>query len=199
MPALPDNYEKEQLMGKVYEAIDEKLAAWIQQQHIFFVATAPRSDEGLVNCSPKGLDTFRILDPQTVAYLDLTGSGVETIAHLKENGRIVIMFCAFTGAPDIVRLHGKGSVLEPDHPDFAELIGRFPTLPGVRSIIRVAVQRVSDSCGYGVPRYSYQDERDALIKYAENKGPAGMAAYRAQKNKRSLDGLPGVSMIEVPA
>ena len=186
-------------MGKVYEAINEKLAEWIQQQHIFFVATAPRSDEGLVNCSPKGLDTFRILDPQTVAYLDLTGSGVETIAHLKENGRIVIMFCAFTGAPDIVRLHGKGSVLEPNHPDFAGLIGRFPDLPGVRSIIRVAVQRVSDSCGYGVPRYKYAEDRDTLIKYAENKGPDGMAEYRARKNAHSLDGLPGITVTEVSA
>lgn len=184
-------------MGKVYEAIDEKLAGWIQQQHIFFVSTAPRSDEGLINCSPKGLDTFRILDPQSVAYLDLTGSGVETIAHLKENGRIVIMFCAFTGAPNIVRLHGKGSVLEPDHPDFKTLIGRFPALPGVRSIIRVAVQRVSDSCGFAVPQYTYEDDRDALIKYAENKGPVGMAAYRVQKNQRSLDGLPGVTVTEV--
>ncbi|MCE7986943.1 MAG: pyridoxamine 5'-phosphate oxidase family protein [Caldilinea sp. CFX5] len=186
-------------MGKVYEAIDENLAAWIQQQHIFFVSTAPRSDEGLINCSPKGLDTFRILDPQTVAYLDLTGSGVETIAHLKENGRIVIMFCAFTGAPDIVRLHGKGRVLEPDHPDFAKLIDRFPALPGVRSIIRVAVQRVSDSCGFGVPRYTYEEEREALLKFAESKGLAGMAAYRASRNAHSLDGLPGVTMTEVSA
>jgi Pyridoxamine 5'-phosphate oxidase len=183
-------------MGKVYEVIDEKLAEWIQEQRMFFVATAPQGDEGLINCSPKGLDTFRILDDQTVAYLDLTGSGVETIAHLKENGRIVIMFCAFEGAPNIVRLYGKGSVLEMDHPDFAELLPLFPELPGVRSIIRVAVNRVSDSCGFAVPRYRYQADRDALIKYAENKGPAGMATYRAQKNRRSLDGLPGLTLAE---
>lgn len=181
-------------MGKTYAQIDEKLAAWIGEQHMFFVATAPRSDEGLINCSPKGLDTFRILDDHTVAYLDLTGSGVETIAHLKENGRIVIMFCAFAGAPNIVRLHGKGAVLEPIHPDFATLQPLFPDLPGVRSIIRVAVQRVSDSCGFAVPRYRYEDDRDALIKYAENKGPAGMVAYRAQKNQQSIDGLPGVAV-----
>lgn len=186
-------------MGKVYEQIDEKLAEWIRQQHIFFVSTAPRSDDGLINCSPKGLDTFRILDAQTVAYLDLTGSGVETIAHLKENSRIVIMFCAFTGAPNIVRLHGKGTVLEPLHPDFAKLQPLFPELPGVRSIIRVAVNRVSDSCGFAVPRYTYQADRDALIKYAETKGPDGMIAYRAQRNAHSLDGLPGVTIEEVPA
>jgi hypothetical protein len=186
-------------MGKTYEQIDEKLAAWIQEQHIFFVATAPRSAEGLINCSPKGLDTFRILDGQTVAYLDLTGSGVETIAHLKENGRIVIMFCAFSGAPNIVRLHGTGTVLEPDHPDFATFLPRFPALPGIRAMIRVAVNRVSDSCGFAVPRYTYQDERDALIKFAENKGPAGMAAYRAQKNRQSIDGLSGVTAEEVRA
>lgn len=186
-------------MGKVYEQIDEKLADWIQEQHMFFVSTAPRSDEGLINCSPKGLDTFRILDEQTVAYLDLTGSGVETIAHLKENGRIVIMFCAFAGAPNIVRLHGKGSVLEPTHPDFANLLPLFPDLPGVRSIIRVAVQRVSDSCGFAVPRYTYATDRDALLKFAENKGPDGLIAYRAQKNARSLDGLPGVTIEEVMA
>lgn len=183
-------------MGKTYEQIDEKLATWIGEQHMFFVATAPRSDDGLINCSPKGLDTFRILDTQTVAYLDLTGSGVETIAHLKENGRIVIMFCAFTGAPNIVRFHGKGTVLEPTHPDFADLLPLFPALPGVRSIIRVAVQRVSDSCGFAVPRYRYEAERDALTKYAENKGPAGMAAYRAKNNQQSIDGLPGVAVHE---
>ena len=180
-------------MGKVHEQIDEKLAEWIRKQHMFFVATAPRSDEGLINCSPKGLDTFRILDGQTVAYLDLTGSGVETIAHLQENGRIVIMFCAFDGAPNIVRLHGKGEALEPTHPDFATLLALFPEIPGTRSIIRVQVARVSDSCGYAVPRYSFKEDRDALINYAENKGPEGMVAYRAKHNRQSLDGLPGLA------
>ncbi len=183
-------------MGKAYEQIDEKLAAWIGKQHMFFVATAPRSDEGLINCSPKGLDTFRILDEQTVAYLDLTGSGVETIAHLKENGRIVIMFCAFNGAPNIVRLHGKGDVVEPTHPDFAQLQPLFPAISGTRSIIRVQVARVSDSCGFAVPRYSFKEDRDALIKYADNKGPAGMDAYRAKHNRQSLDGLTGLALEE---
>ncbi|MBX3015530.1 MAG: pyridoxamine 5'-phosphate oxidase family protein [Caldilineaceae bacterium] len=186
-------------MGKVYEQISEKLAHWIRQQHIFFVSTAPRSDEGLINCSPKGLDTFRILDDHTVAYLDLTGSGVETIAHLKENGRIVVMFCAFEGAPNIVRLHGKGTVVEPTDPAFATLQPLFPTLPGTRAIIRIEVSRVSDSCGFAVPRYAYQEEREALIAYAETKGPAGMVAYRAQKNAQSIDGLPGLTPQEVLA
>ncbi len=183
-------------MGKVHEQIDEKLAAWICKQHMFFVATAPRSDEGLINCSPKGLDTFRVLDTQTVAYLDLTGSGVETIAHLKENGRIVILFCAFEGAPNIVRLHGKGEALEPTHPDFATLQPLFPDIPGTRAIIRVTVTRVSDSCGFAVPRYDFKADRDALIKYAENKGPTGMHKYRAQKNQQSVDGLPGLAIAE---
>lgn len=183
-------------MGKVHEQIDEKLAEWIRKQRMFFVATAPRNDEGLINCSPKGLDTFRILDAQTVAYLDLTGSGVETIAHLKENGRIVVMFCAFEGPPNIVRLHGTGEVLEPTHPDFATLLPLFPEIPGTRALIRVQVARVSDSCGYAVPRYSFKEDRDALIKYAEHKGPDGMDTYRARNNRQSLDGLPGLAITE---
>jgi hypothetical protein len=181
-------------MGKVYEQIDNKLAGWLGQQHLFFVSTAPLSQEGLVNCSPKGMDTFRILDPHTVAYLDLTGSGVETIAHLKENGRIVVMFCAFEGTPKIVRLHGRGAVLEPGQAAFSALRPRFADHPGVRSIIRIDVQHVSDSCGYAVPRYAHQEDRDTLRKWAEQKGPDGLAHYRAENNAHSLDGLPGVAV-----
>lgn len=183
-------------MAKVFNQIDDALAEWVSQQHLFFVSTAPLQADGLLNCSPKGLNTFRILGPRQVAYLDLTGSGVETIAHLRENGRIVIMFCALAGAPKIVRFHGQGEVLEPHHPDFAPLRPCFPDLPGVRSIIRINVQRISDSCGFGVPRYAYQAERDALCKYAEQKGPAGMQEYRAQNNAHSLNGLPGVTLHE---
>jgi hypothetical protein len=179
-------------MGKVNNPIDNKLADWIGQQHLFFVSTAPLNGDGLINCSPKGMDTFRLLDPSTVAYLDLTGSGVETIAHLKENGRIVVMFCAFEGAPRIVRLHGRGTVLEPDQAAFVALQPRFPNHPGVRSIICIDVQRLSDSCGYAVPRYAYQAERDTLRKWAEQKGPDGLATYRAEQNAHSLDGLPGI-------
>ena len=180
-------------MGKVYSAIDDDLAAWIGEQHLFFVSTAPRSDEGLINCSPKGLDALRILDPHTVAYLDLTGSGVETIAHLRENGRIVLMFCALAGAPNIVRLHGRGEVIAPEHPDFADLRARFPDYPGTRSVIRIHLQRISDSCGHGVPRYAYQEERDTMIRWAEHLGESGLADYRAKKNLHNVVGLPGLA------
>jgi hypothetical protein len=180
-------------MGKTYEQLNDKLTDWITQQHMFFVATAPLSAQGLVNVSPKGLDSFAILDPHTVAYLDLTGSGVETIAHLKENGRITIMFCAFNGSPNILRLYGQGEVLEPSHPEFSELRGRFPDYPGVRSVIRISVSRISDSCGFGVPLYEYQGDRNTLLRSAEKKGETAMAAYRAKNNDFSLDGLPGLA------
>jgi hypothetical protein len=185
-------------MAKVYPEIDENMAAWIRRQHLFFVATAPLSDDGLINCSPKGLNTFAILDSHTVAYLDLTGSGVETIAHLRENGRIVLMFCALEGAPKIVRLHGIGSAIEPHMPEFAELRAHFPDAVGVRSVIRIDVTRVSDSCGFGVPLYEYVDERDAMVKWAKAKGEDGIAAYQAKNNRQSLDGLPALQCAEVP-
>lgn len=183
-------------MGKTFDHIDDKLAAWIGEQHLFFVATAPLAEDGRVNCSPKGLDSFAILDPNTVAYLDLTGSGVETIAHLKENGRITLMFCALNGAPKILRLQGTGTVLEPSHPDFAALRTRFPDYPGTRAIIRVDVTRIADSCGFGVPQYEYVGERDTLIRYAENLGEEGMIDYQRTHNRESLDGLPGVHATE---
>ncbi|MGE9292040.1 MAG: pyridoxamine 5'-phosphate oxidase family protein [Puniceicoccales bacterium] len=178
-------------MGKVFDAIDAKLAEWIGQQHIFFVATAPLSGDGLVNVSPKGYDSFRILDEHTVAYLDLTGSGVETISHLKENGRITIMFCAFEGGPKILRLQGKGEALELGSPGYEALIGNFEELSGARAIIKVNVTRIADSCGFAVPFMDYQGERDTLLKYADKEGPEGMVAYRQKINAVSLDGLPG--------
>lgn len=179
-------------MGKSFDAITPELEAWLSAQRFFVVATAPLAADGLVNCSPKGHDTFRVLGPREVAYLDLTGSGVETIAHLRENGRIVLTFFAMDGAPRIVRLHGAGHVLEPGSPDFDALVMQFPTLPGTRAIVRVRLSRIADSCGYSVPRFAYTGERDTLIRWAESKGDAGLAAYRAEKNARSLDGLPGV-------
>jgi hypothetical protein len=178
-------------MGKTYDAIDTPLAEFIGAQHVFFVATAPPTG-GHVNLSPKGLDAFRILDDRTVAYLDLTGSGVETIAHLRDNGRITIMFCAFEGPPKIVRLYGRGEVLTPGHAEFASLAARFPTHAGTRSVIRVAVERIADSCGYGVPRYRYEGERQQLLDWAVRKGPDGLATYRHGNNARSIDGLPGL-------
>lgn len=180
-------------MGKVYDEIDANLNEWITNQQMFFVATAPLSEEGWVNLSPKGLDgAFQILDPHTVAYLDTTGSGIETIAHLKENGRITVLFCAFDGAPNLLRLYGQGEPLEPDHADFATLLARFPTYPDVRSIIRINVERIADSCGFGVPLYDYQGQRETLIKYAEKKGAEGMEQYRQENNRASLNGLPGL-------
>lgn len=180
-------------MGKVFEAIDDSLASWIQEQRLFFVATAPLAADGLVNCSPKGLDSFAILDPHNVAYLDLTGSGAETIAHVRENGRIVIMFCAFEGPARIVRLYGQGTVIEPHHPQFPALSARFPELPGVRSVIRVVVQRIADSCGYGVPLYEYRRQRESLVKHHAHLGPEGIAAFQAEHNRYSLDGLPALA------
>jgi hypothetical protein len=179
-------------MGKVYDAIDDRTADFIRAQRVFFVATAPLAADGHVNLSPKGLDTFAVLDAHTVAYLDLTGSGVETIAHLRENGRITICFAAFEGPPKIVRLYGRGSVLLPEHPDFDALAGRFAPHQGVRSVIRVAVERVADSCGYAVPEYAFVRERQQLAQWAERKGPEGVRTYRAEKNRASIDGLPAL-------
>ena len=161
---------------------------------MFFVATAPRADDGHLNLSPKGLSgTFAVLDPRTVAYLDLTGSGVETIAHLRENGRIVVMFCAFEGPPRIVRLHGRGEAVLPGDEGFDDLVARFPTRPGIRSVIRVDVQRVADSCGFGVPVLRFERERSQLDEWADRKGAEGIARYQADKNAQSIDGLPGLA------
>lgn len=179
-------------MGKVYEAIDARLAEWIGRQHLFFVATAPCGAEGHVNLSPKGLDALRILGPREVAYLDLVGSGAETIAHLRENGRIVLMWCAFEGPPKILRLHGRGEALEPGEPGFDALAARFPAHASTRAIVRVDVTRISDSCGYGVPLFAYQGERPQLDQWAERKGPEGLRRYQLEHNLESLDGLPAL-------
>jgi len=182
-------------MAKVFATIEPKLVEFIERQHVFFVATAPAGDEGLVNLSPKGLDSFRVVDERTVAYLDFVGSGVETIAHLRENGRIVVCFCAFEGPPRIVRLHGKGEALEPGDAAFTALRARFPEVPveaAVRAVIRIRAERISDSCGYGVPLYAYQGERRQLHDWAERKGAAGLGDYRREMNARSLDGLPAL-------
>lgn len=178
-------------MGNTYPAINPDLRAWIEQQRVFFVATAPLAADGHVNCSPKGGDTFRVLDERQVAYLDKTGSGIETIAHLHENARIVVLFCAFEGPPRIVRLHGAGEVVYPDSPDYSSLTARFGSVTGARAVIRVRVERISDSCGYAVPRFEYIGEREGLDRWAEKKGTDGLRTYRDQKNARSIDGLPG--------
>jgi hypothetical protein len=179
-------------VGKTYSEITPAIAAWVGQQRLFFVASAPLGADGHVNCSPKGLDCLRILDASTVAYADLTGSGAETIAHLRENGRIVLMFCAFEGPPKIIRFHGHGDVVVPESPDWTALASRMPSHPSMRAIIRVAVTRVSDSCGFGVPLMSYTGERDAVDRWVQAKGLANLPAYRREKNSRSIDGLPAV-------
>ena len=180
-------------MGKIHAEIDEHIGKMIQAQRVFFVATAPLGPEGNINLSPKGLDTFRILGPKTVAYLDVIGSGVETIAHLKENGRIVLMFCNFEGPPRIVRVHGRGRVMEPASREFPDLASQFPHYETTRAIIVVDVTRVADSCGFGVPLLSYQGERDQHFRWAQKKGPEGLRAYKQEKNRRSIDGLPGLA------
>lgn len=179
-------------MGRTYESIDGPLSEFLLTQHMFFVATAPLSGSGHVNLSPKGLDTWRVLGPQQVAYLDYTGSGIETIAHLRENQRITFMFCAFTGSPRIVRLYGRGSVVEPGDAEFSALRARFSATGVARAIIRTDITRISDSCGFGVPWYSYEGERDQLVKWSERKGEAAICEYQREKNARSIDGLPGL-------
>ncbi len=182
-------------MGREIEFLDAKLTDWLTVQPVFFVATAPLAGDGLVNCSPKGLaGTFAVLDDRHVAYLDLTGSGIETVAHLRENARIVLMFCAFEGPPRIVRLHGRGHVVLPEEPGFADLVQRFSAHPGIRSVIVVDVDRVAESCGFAVPLMSYQADRDVLDRSAAKKGPEKLVAYRAERNATSLDGLPGLDL-----
>jgi|SRR5215211_4495893 len=190
-------------MGRVYECIDDRLRAWIARQPLFFVATAPRGDDGHVNLSPKGpIGTLRVLDDRTVAYLDVVGSGAETIAHLRENGRIVLMLCAFEGPPRILRMHGRGTVVQPGDPEFAALLERAafaePEAPAARrAVIVVDVERISDSCGYGVPLMTFAGTRPHQDAWAAKKlrtgGPAALADYQMEKNAASIDGLPGVT------
>jgi hypothetical protein len=181
-------------MGRTYDSLDSKLSSFLLSQPVFFVATAPLAASGSVNCSPKGnRGNLAVLDERRVAYQDLTGSGVETIAHLRENGRIVLMFCAFEGPPRIVRLHGTGMVVEPDDPRYFELAGNFPPEGGLRAVVVVDVTRISDSCGYGVPVMSFEHHRSNLDHWVETKGPEGLIAYRADKNAVSIDGLGGLA------
>ena len=179
-------------MGKVFDGIDEALRRWIAAQPMWFVATAPLAADGRVNVSPRGHDSFSVLDRHRVAWVDYTGSGVETLAHLRENGRICVMFCAFDARPRIVRLHGRGTVALPGDPAYDDLVARHPAHPSTRAVVVVDVERVSDSCGYGVPVMDLVGERDLLRLSAEKRGPDGLAAYRAEKNAVSLDGLPGL-------
>ncbi len=184
------DYFKDAIMGKVFEHITDDLQEFIGQQPIFFVATAPLDADGHVNLSPKGYNVFRILSPNRVAYLDVTGSGNETSAHLLENGRITFMFCAFVGAPKILRLYGQGQVILPNMREWDDLSPHFMLLPGTRQIIVAEIDRVQTSCGFAVPLMDYVGERDTLIKWAETKGDEALVNYRREKNQQSIDALP---------
>ena len=177
-------------MSKLYPSITPQLAAWIKRQHVFFVATAPLDADHHVNLSPKGLDTFQILNDRSVAYLDFTGSGAETISHLRENGRITFMFCAFTGPPKIVRLHGRGRAVLPHNAEGLTLAPNFPAGEPPRCYIVADITRISDSCGFGVPLMAFEHERDSMAKWSEGKSAADLADYRRRKNMLSIDGLP---------
>ncbi len=179
-------------MGSFHESIRSDLVEWIERQPMFFVATAPLQADGHVNVSPKGLDSFRVIDKNTVAYLDLTGSGAETVAHLRENGRITVMFCAFEGKPQIVRLFGTGRSIHPGDPEWDEAAALFPDYTSARSVVTVDVHRVGSSCGYGVPLMDLVSDRDRLLTWAEAKGADQMPSYWANQNSTSIDGLPAV-------
>lgn len=174
-------------MARLHDRLAPEHIAFIERQLLFFTATAPI--EGRINLSPKGLDTLRCLAPDRVAYLDLTGSGNETAAHLAQNARITLMFCSFGPRPQILRIYGEGRVVAPATPAFAELAERFPTLPGARQIMDIAVRGVQVSCGYGVPQFGEPVPRDDLVRWAESKGAEGVARYQRQNNQRSIDGF----------
>lgn len=175
-------------MAEFYDHLSSELRSFVKKQAIFFVATAP--EEGRINLSPKGMNTFRCLDERTVAYLDLTGSGNETAGHLQEDGRITLMFCSFDKKPLILRLYGQGESLIAGTGEYQALAGQFPDLVGARQIIRVAIESVQTSCGYAVPRMELVEERQTLIRWAEKKGPSGLADYRLEKNTETIDGRP---------
>jgi hypothetical protein len=178
-------------LGKVLERIDDRLRAFIDAQHVFFVGTAPTGPAGHVNVSPKGLtDTFAVVDDHTVAYLDLTASGAETIAHLRQNGRIVVMFCSFERSPNVVRLHGRGRVVSLYDPSWARWAALFPENPAARAVVVVDVTRVSTSCGFALPIMEHVEERDVLTDNMRRRGPEGIRRYRRTKNAVSIDGLP---------
>lgn len=177
-------------MGKFYDAMTDHHREFIRKQHIFFVASAPLSAEGHVNVSPKGMDSFRILGESKVGYMDVVSSGNETSAHMHENGRVTIMFCSFEGSPNILRLYGKGYTVLPGTAEWDELSPQFNLIPSTRQLIVADIHKVQTSCGFGVPLYDYQGERDQHFKWAAEKGEDGMKTYRAENNYTSLDGLP---------
>lgn len=175
-------------MAKFYTELNETLRKFIAEQKMFFTATAPA--RGRINVSPKGIDTFRCLDNKTVAYLDLTGSGNETAAHVTENGRLTLMFCSFAEKPLILRLYGRGRVIRPGHREWENFHVYFDPRPGERQIIVLDIESVQTSCGFGVPIYEFKEERQTLLKDAERKGEQGVIEYQRRMNQKSIDGLP---------
>ncbi|MDD4932447.1 MAG: pyridoxamine 5'-phosphate oxidase family protein [Methylacidiphilaceae bacterium] len=173
-------------MGKRYPALSPELVAFLTEQKLFFVATA--AAEGRINLSPKGLDTFRVLSPARVVWLNLTGSGNETASHLREDGRITILFCAFDDPPRIVRLFGRGRAVHPRDSEWDDLSRLFPSFPGARQLIDVSISLVTTSCGFGIPYFRYDRERPTLREWAEAKGEEGIRRYWREKNARTLDG-----------
>lgn len=193
--SLDDSVAKQVLMGDLLESLTEKHIEWAMEQKLFFVSTAPLSKEGHINCSPKGGNCFAFPNRDTFVYADFTGSGNETIAHLHENGRILILFSSFEGSPRIMRLHGKGYAYFRGSDRYETYSSLFPQNPGLRSFIKVSIERASVSCGFSVPYYDFVGPRDMLDKWATARGPDGVAAYRAEKNQTSIDGLPGYGQL----
>ncbi len=179
-------------MGKEFK--HARIKTWIERQHLFFVSTAPLSGDGLINCSPKGLDGLRVTGPRELVYADVGGSGIETAAHVRENGRIVIMLCAFEGPPKIFRFYGTGTVVEAHDAGFDQIRAMFSHLPSVRNFVVIDVTCIRDACGFGVPQFAYQSERDAHRKWSDSKTPDELVQYRQEKNTHSLDGLPGLGV-----
>lgn len=177
-------------MAKFLEKIDDKTRRFIGEQKMFFTASAPLAEGGRVNLSPKGIDTFRVVDEQTVCYLDLTGSGNETAAHVAENGRLTVMFCSFSGAPLILRLYGRGEIVRQNSENWDDFAALFADYPGTRQIVVLRVESLQTSCGFGVPLYEFVEDRDQLLEWAERKGGAGIENYWREKNQTSIDGLP---------
>lgn len=173
---------------KLYDHINKRIQKFITEQKIFFVATA--ADQGRINLSPKGMDSFRVIDKHKVHWLNLTGSGNETAAHLNVDGRITVMFCSFEGAPMILRLYGKGRVINPNDEKWSDAVSNFPVLAGTRQIIEIAIESVQTSCGMSIPYFDFRGERLELDDWAKGKGEEGIKAYWKEKNEVSLDGIP---------
>jgi hypothetical protein len=179
-------------MSTVYQELDEKLIDFIRRQKMFFVASAPLSADGHVNVSPKGYDCFRIINPRQVAYLDLGGSGIETVAHARENGRITIMFCALEGPALILRLYGRATIMQFDHPSFSQELAKFPGFTRARNVVFIDIERIADSCGWGVPFMDFKGERDQLRRHVDHRPEAEWRERRYDGNATSIDGLPGL-------